>query len=162
MNDACTYRFMEEREVAPVSDLVARVFMEYIAHHYSPEGIREFFRYINPATLTDRCWSNHFALVAIADDKIIGTILIRNNSHISLFFVDKPFQGHRVGRDLLDRAISVSRSRNPELTGLTVNSSPNSVDIYTKYGFQETAPEKVLNGIRFTPMTLLLPTDKQS
>jgi len=34
-----------------------------------------------------------------------------------------------------------------------------SVGAYRKFGFQETAPEQVMNGIRFTPM-IIHPSEK--
>jgi GNAT superfamily N-acetyltransferase len=152
---------MEQREASSVSDLIAGVFMEYIAPSYAPEGVREFFRYIDPAALRERCRKNHFSLVALHEEAIVGIIMIRDSGHVSLLFVDKSFQGQGIGRELLNRAISVSRSKNPELNKLTVNSSPNSVAAYRKFLFHETAPEQVIKGIRSIPMVFDLPREER-
>jgi GNAT superfamily N-acetyltransferase len=161
MNSTVTYRFMEEREAASVSDLVARVFMEYIAPLYAPGGVREFFRYIDPDALRERCQKNHFSLIALHEETIVGIIMIRDSGHVSLLFVDKSFQGQGIGRELLNRAISVCRSKKPELNKLTVNSSPNSVAAYRKFNFQETASEQVIKGIRSIPMVFDLPREER-
>jgi predicted GNAT family N-acyltransferase len=75
--------------------------------------------------------------------------------------VDKSFQGQGIGRELLNRAISVCRSKKPELNKLTVNSSPNSVAAYRKFNFQETASEQVIKGIRSIPMVFDLPREER-
>ncbi len=42
------------------------------------------------------------------------------------------------------------------LTEITVNSSPYAVEVYHKLGFKDTAVEQISDGIRFTPMKLLI------
>ncbi|CCL11870.1 N-acetyltransferase GCN5 [Clostridioides difficile] len=42
------------------------------------------------------------------------------------------------------------------LTEITVNSSPYAVEVYHKLGFKDTAVEQIVDGIRFTPMKLLI------
>jgi predicted GNAT family N-acyltransferase len=64
----------------------------------------------------------------------------------------------KIGRELLSRAVQKCISTNPELTELTVNSSPNAVSAYRALGFVQSGEEKTVNGIRFVPMSLKIDT----
>ena len=154
MNDTFTYRLMNEGDASLVSDLVTKVFMKSIAPLYSPEGVREFLRYTHPEAMIERTRAGHLTLLAELEGKVIGTIHIRSCSHVSLLFVDEEEQKKGIARELLRRAVRICKDKTPDLSALTVNSSPNSVKIYQRLGFQDTGLEQVKNGIRFTPMVL--------
>jgi len=59
-------------------------------------------------------------------------IEVREERHITMFFVEKEFQGTGVGQELLRRALAICLRRNPKLSKITVNSSPNAVKIYER------------------------------
>jgi len=147
---------MKPGEESEVFDLVFRTFSEFIAPHYSRAGILEFLKYIRPAHLLERLKKDHFALLATAQRKIVGTIEVRGRNHISLLFVDKPFQKKGIARELLRRTLRICLKEGPHLSKITVNASPNSVKIYKKLGFRPKDSERVKNGIRYTPMALEL------
>jgi ribosomal protein S18 acetylase RimI-like enzyme len=166
MEETVQYRFMEPNEETGVCNLVIRVFKEFIAHQYSQEGVREFLKYVQPELLMRRSQTNHFVLLATTQDKIVGMIEIRNNRHVSLLFVDKRFQQRGIGRELLRRSLKIckleiSLKRSPELQEVSVNSSPNSIQIYERIGFRQKGSEQVKNGIRFTQMVLELPKEQR-
>jgi GNAT superfamily N-acetyltransferase len=150
------YRHMQPGEESEISDLVARVFDEFVAPGYSPEGVQAFLDYANSAALRERSQVNHFVLVAVAHGKIVGMIEMRNHDHISMLFVDKTFQGKGISRELINRALGISRSNRSDLSTVTVNSSPYAVPIYERLGFRASSVEQVKNGIRFLPMVLKL------
>ncbi|MGO9145689.1 MAG: GNAT family N-acetyltransferase [Desulfomonilia bacterium] len=154
MNDTFTYRLMDESDAPLVSDLVTKVFMKSIAPLYSPEGAREFLRYTHPDAMIERTRAGHLTLLAELEGKVIGTIHIRSCNHVSLLFVDEEEQEKGIAGELLRRAIKICKDKSPDILAFTVNSSPNSVKIYQRIGFQDTGPEQVKNGIRFTPMVL--------
>ena len=60
----------------------------------------------------------------------------------------------RLARELLRHSLEICRSRGIESMEITINSSPNSVQVYERLGFRPTAPEQEFNGIRFTAMSL--------
>jgi ribosomal protein S18 acetylase RimI-like enzyme len=166
MEETVQYRFMEPSEETGVCNLVIRVFNEFVAHQYSHEGVREFLKYVQPELLLRRSQKNHFVLLATIQGKIVGMIEIRHNRHVSLLFVDKRFQQRGIGRELLRRSLKIckleiSLKRSPELQGVSVNSSPNSIRIYERIGFRRKGPEQVKNGIRFTQMVLELPKEQR-
>lgn len=150
------YRLMKSGEETVVCELVNRVFDQFVAPHYVPEGVCEFQKYADPKKLYQRSQENHFVLVAVTADKIVGVIEVRDYDHVSLLFVDRQFQGQGISRKLLIRALKICREHKPDLRKVEVNSSPNAAPIYRRLGFQQTSPEQVVNGIRFVPMVLEL------
>jgi GNAT superfamily N-acetyltransferase len=154
MGHSANYRLMQSGEEARVIDLVSRAFFQYVAPLYSDEGVSEFMKYAEPFALAERTKGNHFVQVAELHDEIVGIIEIREHRHIALFFVTQDHQRKGIGRELLNRAVQECTASNPELTEITVNSSPNAVSAYRALGFIEKGEEKTVNGIRFVQMSL--------
>jgi len=154
MGDRIVYRDMQAGEEGEVSDLIARVFEEFIAPGYTEEGRQEFLRYARAGALLERMQAGNATLVACAGSQIVGVLQARDGSHISMLFVEKAFQGRGISRALLSRAIALARKANPDVAQMTLNSSPYALPIYEKLGFRATTAEQIQNGIRFTPMAL--------
>jgi len=146
------YRFMQAGEEQETCDLVIRVFNEFVAHQYSDQDIQKFLKYVEPHCLSKRCQKGNFVLVAATQENIVGMIEIVGNRHISLFFVDGHLQRIGIGKELLRKSFEICRRKNPALTEITINSSPNAVNIYKKIAFSVMEPEREKNGIRFVPM----------
>jgi predicted GNAT family N-acyltransferase len=147
---------MRPNEEAAVSDLVSRVFAEFVAPGFSPEGIQTFHDYIKPDSLAKRSQDNHFVLVAESSDVIVGMIEIRDYEHVSLFYVKKDQHGKGIGKNLMRRALDTCRLYKPDLAAISVNASPYAAPIYEKLGFHRKGAEQMKDGIRFVPMQLTL------
>jgi len=149
------YRAMKASEEQQVCDLVVRVFHDFVAPLYSPEGIQEFLSYAaDPGLLRDRLLANRFVLVAELQGRVLGAIEVRNSDHVSLFFVDGELQQKGIGKKLWRTALDTCLANRPDLARITVHSSPNAVEAYQRLGFQVEGPEQTVNGIRFVPMAL--------
>ena len=92
-------------------------------------------------------------LGCFSDFQMISVIASRGENHISLFFTSEEYQNKGAGRKLLgmleDEFIETGEN-------ITVNSSPYAVHIYEKLGFRKTDREKMIDGIRFTPMIKII------
>lgn len=143
-------------EEAEVVGLVLHVFSTCVAPLFSCEGVEEFKKYVNEASLSERFQSGNPVILARCDDKTIGVIEIRDNSHIALLFVKQAFHNKGVARQLLHQAIDVCSKRNPDLQKITVNASPNACDAYRSLGFKGENIIQDVNGIRFVPLELAL------
>lgn len=122
--------------------LVWRVFLEYEAPDYTPEGVAEFYRSIHD----DGYLSALSVYGAFFGEELVGIIATRNSgTHIALFFVDGKYHRQGIGRQLFE-AVHADK--------MTVNSSPYAVPVYEKLGFTATGAEQVVNGLLFTPMAL--------
>lgn len=133
---------LNNNEIENALSLAWKVFMEYEAPDYTQEGIDEFYKSIH-----DEKFLSMLSLYgAFSDDELVGVIATRSNGkHIALFFVDGKYHRQGIGKQLL-KAVQTSK--------MTVNSSPYAVSIYRKLGFESTDTERVVNGLRFTPMRL--------
>ena len=154
-------RKIEPGEEQQVCNLVKRVFYEFVAPLYEVDGVEEFLSYIDPDRMVYRLINNHFVLIAEKDGKLLGAIEIRNYKHISLLFVVGNAQRQGIAKRLLDEALEICKSK-IDLSEMTVNSSPNTVEAYSKLGFKIDEQEQLKNGIRFIPMKLGIRTDDDS
>lgn len=150
MQNELSYGLMQSGEEDSICKLIHRIFMKYVSPYYDEKGIREFLDYVTHEKLLARSKKDHFVFVAKNEGQTAGMIEIRENNHISLLFVEQ--HGHGVGRELFKRAVYRCRRNRPDATSITVNSSPNAVSIYERFGFSATGPQQIGNGIKFTPM----------
>lgn len=125
--------------------LVLRVFLQYDAPDYPEHGVQTF-----KAAITDQAYLNSIEMwAAYSDERIVGVIALRNNSHhIALLFVDGDHHHKGIGRSLVEMARNYSDS---EI--ITVNSSPYAVEFYRHLGFIPDGLEQSTDGMRYTPMT---------
>jgi len=151
------YRPMKKGEEGIISALIVDVFTEFIMPLYSREGTEEFLRYVQEEKISERSQHNHFILVAQIGSHVIGAIEVREFKHISMLFVDDQYQRKGIGGNLIREAISICQENSPELDQITVNSSPNAVQAYEKFGFLWSGSEQEISGIRFVPMVFKLP-----
>jgi GNAT superfamily N-acetyltransferase len=149
-----TYREIHQGEEENVCKLIIECFDEFVAPGYSEDGIIEFSKYVTPKSTLNRLSKNHFMLLALDGNLIVGVIEVRNNNHISLFFVRKEYQNQGIGKKLHELAIGECKTLNPNVNVIDVNSSPYAVPIYEKLGFAKVSNEQIVNGMRFTPMTI--------
>jgi predicted GNAT family N-acyltransferase len=152
MGKEIIFREINKGEEEEVCQLVMDCFDEFVAPGYSKEGVIEFSKYVNPQFTRFRLANNHFMILALDRAVIVGVIEVRNNNHISLFFVRREYQNKGIGKSLHTLAINKCKISRPEITIIEVNSSPYAVYIYEKFGFIKVGDEQIVNGIRFTPM----------
>lgn len=152
---------MKRGEEKEVCDLVARVFSQFVAPLYSPQGVKVFLSYVDPNLLINRIKSNHFVLVAEQNVRIIGAIEVRNNNHISNFFIEGEYQNKGIGKQLWKNALTICLTNKPELAKVTVHAAPNSVRAYKSLGFYTEGPEQTEYGIRYVPMALDIKKDDE-
>ncbi len=151
---------MTQSDATAVSALVTQVFDTAIAPLYESAGVDEFHTYASPEAIGNRAKQNHLVLLAQSDSEIVAVAEVRDNSHLSMFFVAESFQRIGLGRELLRRLIATCLATQPDLEAITVHASPNSIGAYERLGFVPTDDEQTVNGIRSTPMVLpLAPED---
>ena len=137
----------EENEVCA---LVARVFNEFVASDFSPEGIAEFYRYAQPTAMVQRCKATNRVLVAEENDRIIGMLELKGFDHIAMLFVE--IQGRGVGRELVEQALQICRQGGQAVQRVTVHASQYAAPIYRKLGFEVEGNEQTENGITYLSM----------
>ena len=140
----------------PALALAWKVFNEFDAADYTPEGKESFRTFLGDGAL-DRMFrvGSYRLFVAVLYGNVIGMLTLRERAHISLLFVDGNCHRNGVGSDLVRlAATTIGRERRGRV--MTVNASPYAVDFYKKLGFVATGKEQTHEGIRYTPMKLVL------
>ncbi len=141
-------RELEKREYPGALALAWRVFLEFEAPEYSPEGVETFRK-----LMEDPSYREEIRVYgALEADVLVGMLATRQDGeHITLFFVDGKHHRQGIGKALFALAV-----RDNHCGKMTVNSSPYAVKIYPRLGFRPTGPEEISDGIRFTHMELEL------
>ena len=125
-----------------------RVFIESEDDSYTKKGIETFCNFVDNKKIT-----KSFKVYGAFENNILKGIIATDSQkrHICLFFVDKISQGKGIGKELMKVVIN-----NNENSYITVNSSRYGVPIYEKLGFVKIEEEKEQDGLKFTPMKLIL------
>ena len=83
-----------QENLAQALALVERVFMQFEAPDYLPEGTKTFRTFLhNPDAVSILVFYG-----AYVEEQLVGVLATRANSHIALFFVEPCFQRQGVGR----------------------------------------------------------------
>lgn len=132
--------------------LAWRVFMKFEANDYTHEGIESFQDFITDSVLYRMFVMGTYQLFGAYDNgRMIGMITLRNETHISLLFVDEKYHRRGVGRTLIQYVSDYVR--NEEGHGfMTVNAAPYAVEFYHRIGFTDTDGKQFNDGIWYTPM----------
>ena len=125
-----------------------KVYIESRDESYSEQGIETFCNFVDNKKIT-----KSFKVYGAFENNILKGIIAtdRRKRHINLYFVDKVSQGKGIGKELMKAVIN-----NNENSYITVNSSRYGVPIYEKLGFVKMEEEKEQDGLKFTPMKLIL------
>ena len=125
-----------------------KVYIESKDERYSEQGIETFCNFVNNKEIT-----KSFKVYGAFEDNVLKGLIATDSQkrYICLFFVDKVSQGKGIGKELMRVVVN-----NNENSYITVNSSRYAVPIYEKLGFIKMEEEKEQDGLKFTPMKLIL------
>ena len=127
---------------------VKKVYIESKDESYSEKGIETFCNFVDNKEIT-----KSFKVYGVFEDNVLKGVIAtdKRKRHINLFFVDKSSQAKGIGKKLM--SIIIDHNEN---SFITVNSSRYAVPIYKNLGFIKTEEEKEQDGLKFTPMKLIL------
>lgn len=149
-------RFIRTEEWEEAMGLAWQTFLGYEAGDYSEEGVANFRDFVTDTALKRMFDRGAYQVMgAFRSGKMTGMIALRNESHISLLFVDRKYHFQGIATALMDAMCNYVKN---ELGGcrVTVNSSPYAVGFYHKVGFTDTGPQTCADGIIYTPMARML------
>ena len=130
--------------------VIETTFLKFEAPDYSKEGIENFFKFANYETIKENLNRNMKMYVAKVNEKIVGVIGYRDNSHINLLFVLEEYQHNGIARALYN--LVIEKCKNVDTKKVTVNSSPYAHNVYLKFGFIDENQMQEVDGIKFYPM----------
>lgn len=147
-------RRLLSEEVDAALDLAMDTFLRYEAPDYGPEGVTTFRRDIidNPEFYENCRNGNNRIWGAFDGETLIGIFGMRGPSHICLVFTREGYHRQGVASAIFRKLLEDVQMENPELSRISLNSSPYGKPFYLHAGFHCKDEEKTINGIRFTPM----------
>lgn len=149
-------RFIRTEEWEEAMGLAWQTFLRYEAGDYSEEGVANFRDFVTDTALKrmfDR--GTYQVMGAFRSGKMTGMIALRNESHISLLFVDRKYHFQGIATALMNAMCNYVKNELGSCR-VTVNSSPYAVGFYHKVGFADTGPQTCADGIIYTPMARIL------
>jgi GNAT superfamily N-acetyltransferase len=134
--------------------LAWRTFMKFEAGDYTKEGIESFQNFISDTILHKMFILGEYQLFVACDGKkLVGMVSLRNETHISLLFVDEKYHKRGIGRSLLEYISDYVKNEEGHRL-LTVNAAPYATGFYHRIGFVDTGKLQMNDGIYFTPMEM--------
>jgi GNAT superfamily N-acetyltransferase len=134
--------------------LAWRTFMKFEAHDYTAEGVESFLDFISDNVLYRMFIMGVYQLFVACDKKrLIGMISLRNETHISLLFVDERYHKQGIGRRLMEYVGNYVKTEEGHRM-LTVNAAPYAIGFYHRIGFVDTGRLQMSDGIYYTPMEM--------
>ncbi len=135
--------------------LILEVFMEFEAPEYSDEGIKTFTVYVtSDETRQILLNGTNIFFGCYHKKQLIGVVAFRNDSHISLLFVDKNYHRKGIATRLMKKAVKITKKKG--VSEITLNSSPYAVPFYHRFGFVDTDTQLLTDGIKYTPMKYII------
>ena len=154
MADNYTIRPLFVNEWEEAMRLAWDTFLLFEAPDYSMEGINAFKTFINDPILKQMFTEGRYrTLAAFQNGLMIGFLGVRNETHISLLFVDRDYHKRGIAAALLKRMFAMTYKEYGKRE-MTVNSSPYAVDFYHRIGFTDTDFVQTTDGITYTPMII--------
>jgi len=145
-------RFAYASEWQDAMHLAWKTFLRFEAVDYSEQGVESFKEFITDQTLYKLFKMGTYQLmVALDGERIIGIISLRNDSHISLLFVEESYHRKGIGTKLIQE-LAKYLTTEEGIGKMTVNAAPYAIGFYHKVGFKDTDTEQENDGIRYTPM----------
>ena len=132
MNDNILIRTINENEWEEAMNLAWDTFILYEAPEYTKEGITSFRNFVrDPILKTLFIEGKYNVLAAFNNNIIVGIIGVRNETHISLLFVDSEYHKKGIARRLVEKTFERTYEKYGKRE-MTVNSSPYAVGFYHK------------------------------
>ena len=152
-----TVRKLYEADYDDAIALVEKVFTEFEAPIYKPEGVEKFMNFLAADETRQSFLSGREKMWGAFDgQRIVSVIRMRTLNHISLVFTDKEYHRNGITREVFRLVLNDVLHDYPQIYRLTVNSSPYGLPFYTKLGFKPTELQRCDDGIVFTPMEYII------
>jgi len=131
-------------------------FLKFEAPDYSMEGVENFKNFVRDPLLKKMFLKGDYQVIAAFREKdMVGMLGVRNKSHISLLFVDADYHRQGIARGLLEYFFAYAKSE-MGINRITVNAAPYATGFYHKMAFWDISNERIVDGIRYTPMMIEL------
>ncbi len=145
-------RWALDEDWDPAMRMVWETFLLFEAKDYTPEGVRNFFRFITDDDLKQAFLRGEYKLMVVLDgEQIIGVGTLRSIHQLSLLFVAPRYHHRGIGRKLVELLGDYLVEELGERY-MFVKAAPYAVDFYRKCEFRAVSAPQTYSGITITPM----------
>ncbi|MEP6502158.1 MAG: GNAT family N-acetyltransferase [Betaproteobacteria bacterium] len=145
------------RAVAADADALSAVLHSLSAFYLaSPDGphAARYFAETSPARMREAVAAPDIEVyIAEIDGEFAGFVSTQAGRRVLQFYVERRFQGRRVGRALWNQALAALAARGP-ISDITVDASVFAVPVYGRFGFEIAGERTTENGLTYVPMIL--------
>ena len=148
-------RLASKSDAIAISELISALAKKYIAVSFNEEGVRNLLDSMTPTAIENYIEQGYRYHVGEIENKTVGVVATRDNSHLYHLFVDESYQGQGFASKLWKAALSACiASDAPDY--FTVNSSLNAQAVYKGWGFVSIGGVREGRGVKDVPMELKL------
>lgn len=145
----------QHEDTPAISQLIHRL-LPYCTIDPKGVGAEQFLETVTPNAILGYISADNFDyLVGIVEDRLVGIVAIRDNSHLYHLFVDESAQGKGYSRLLWEHAKARAQARG-NAAKFTVNSSVFALPVYAAFGFQAVTEKQEKHGLAYIGMELNL------
>ena len=147
-------KILQMPEILPALHLVWEVFAEEIMPACKPEGVESFRKFVKYDYIS-KIWQEGKLVFfgAFEGGEMCGTLAVRPDGHIALFFEKKQRQGRGVGRQLFQSVYLFCRNQ-LKVSRITVNAEPKAVEKYIHLGMHVVSDVCERDGMTYVPMEM--------
>lgn len=137
------------KDIKNMSLLASRIYLKYASYLDSEKGKKSILDYASEKEMTKRfSKKGSLFLVYKMQSNIIGMLEVRDNTHISMFFVDDNFFKKGIATSLFEKMKNILNYEH-----YSVNASEYALEFYKKLGFIKLSDDiKIEDGVHFHPM----------
>lgn len=147
-------RMLQQPDLLPALHLVWEVYADTIAPTSTPEGVASFQKFIKYDYISEVWQRGELIFFGAYESGILcGTLALRPDGHIALFFVKTDRQGQGIGRMLFQYAYHYCAGY-LHTDRMTVNAAPDAVERYLHMGMRAVSGEQMREGMRYVPMEM--------
>ena len=130
-------RKFKREDARKVSYLIRKTLIEVNIKDYPQNVIQFMYENYSPRRIIEKS-SNRLMYVAVEDERILGTVSLKDNLILALF-VNPKFHGRGIGTKLMNHIESVARKRGYKIVSLP--SSVTAYEFYKKLGYKKVRDE---------------------
>lgn len=154
---ALIFRSGAAPDASAAAELIRTTFDACVAPDWSQQAAATFRSEIAPERLGSSLAAAAYQQLCVADDRLIGLVVLDEPHLLTLLFVDPAFHRRRVASTLLESALSFVETRHPQTRIVELNATPHSVPFYSARGFFPISPPFTRRGCRVTRMAYWMP-----
>jgi GNAT superfamily N-acetyltransferase len=154
-------RLAQPEDARVIGVLIRRVARRWIVPDQSPETGCALLSRLSAKALREKILEGQRFHLAYLGDMLVGVAAMRDDCHLTQFFVSTRYQGRGFARRLWLRTMR-DAIRRANTSRFTLNATRCAVPVYLRMGFRAEGAERLSpSGLMTTPMTMTLPTQRR-